>query len=161
MPNDSEARAFICAAREGRLADAQRILHDTEALDVNYFGGSRLETSLDVAIKFGRVEVVRWLLQQGGRVFNLADYGSLSWGSNGSDSEDELEPSTTTTNLLADLALYEGYKALVADWTSDRDSILRLLHERRACIGSCYEPFHDPDYLFTQYSRDMKPSSSS
>lgn len=43
--------------------------------------------------------------------------------------------------------LYHAYQELHADWSSDRDVIVRLLHKHRASFGSRFEPFHDPDVL--------------
>lgn len=57
-------QAFLYAAREGRVTDAQRILQAAEEqnLESTFFYRER---ALDVAIAFGQVQVVRWLLQRG------------------------------------------------------------------------------------------------
>lgn len=119
-----DAKALVCAARDGRLAEVQRLLQEADGLKIDSYVGYRHKTAIRAAIKSGRVHIVRWLLQQGAR-FNAT-------------------------------RLSKAYEALNVDWTSDRESIVRLLHERRASQGSRYEPFHDPDVFCAAVREGME-----
>lgn len=115
MTDDRDIEALVCAAREGRLSDVQRMLREVADLKIDDYAGSSHTSAIDAATQFNRVQVVRWLSQQ------YSSFGPMM--------------------------LCKAYRALATDSTSDREAMVRMLHEHRAPQGSCYEPFQDPEVL--------------
>lgn len=114
--------AFVTAAQEGRLADVQQMLQETDGVKIDDFVPmSDNRTALSAAIEFGRARVVQWLLQQGGEVYPKR--------------------------------VCQAYEALHGKCTSDRESIVLMLHEYRVRMrekwrtGSIpsHDPFDDPE----------------